>query len=332
MKNIHILPTLQESEYFINKQGILSKSYSLKRNRAVYFYITSDEEIKDGDWVIWIGKDNQSFLKKVIDERDGEWLLSSTYDMWVEKDKTKKIILTTDQDLIKDGVQPIPDKFLGWFVKNPSCGNVEVEEMKCTGQCWKFIESDYEDTCTSGCELKGEYKIIIPKEESKQIYYNTVGRENGVNVIKGQFNTQKEALDLANELNEKGLGVYYDWRETLIKEEPKQECKGSFKDCFKPLDECVCHTMKQESLEEDKHYLDSYGCTKSEFELSLKFKRETIEEATERFAKRTYTKKDMIEASKYGYNFHKTTQFPEQDFEDSCIRNTQQWLTQFKNK
>ena len=33
-------------------------------------------------------------------------------------------------------------------------------------------------------------------------------------------------------------------------EEPKQECKGSFKDCFKPLDECVCDTIKQETLED----------------------------------------------------------------------------------
>ena len=59
--------------------------------------------------------------------------------------------------------------------------------------------------------------------EPKQIYYNTVGRENGKFVIKGQFNTQKEALDLANELNKKFPDLYYDWNETLIKEEPKQE-------------------------------------------------------------------------------------------------------------
>ena len=45
-----------------------------------------------------------------------------------------------------------------------------------------------------------------------------------------------------------------------------------------------------------------------------------------------YSKEDMIEASKYGYNFHKTTSFPQQDFEDSCVRNTQQWLLKFKNK
>ena len=31
---------------------------------------------------------------------------------------------------------------------------------------------------------------------------------------------------------------------------PTSQCKGSFKDCFKSLDECVCDNMKQETLEE----------------------------------------------------------------------------------
>lgn len=60
-----------------------------------------------------------------------------------------KIILTTDQDLIKDGVQAIDDEFLQWIVKNPSCERVEV---KCYS---KFNDGDFTD-----------YKIIIPKEES----------------------------------------------------------------------------------------------------------------------------------------------------------------------
>lgn len=47
---------------------------------------------------------------------------------------------------------------------------------------------------------------------------------------------------------------------------------------------------------------------------------------------RSYSEEDMINASKYGYNFHKTTQFPNQEFEDSCINNTKQWLTTFKKK
>jgi len=62
----------------------------------------------------------------------------------------KKIILTTDQNLIKDGVQAIDDEFLEWFVKNPSC-----EEVKVEGHIYKGQDET-------------EYKIIIPKEEQKQ--------------------------------------------------------------------------------------------------------------------------------------------------------------------
>lgn len=47
-------------------------------------------------------------------------------------------------------------------------------------------------------------------------------------------------------------------------------------------------------------------------------------------SRRNFTYEEMIKASKYGYEFHKNTSFPEQNFEDSCIRNTQQWLTTFK--
>jgi hypothetical protein len=38
----------------------------------------------------------------------------------------KKIILTTDQDLIAEGIQPIDDTFLQWFVNNSSCEFVDV--------------------------------------------------------------------------------------------------------------------------------------------------------------------------------------------------------------
>jgi hypothetical protein len=62
-----------------------------------------------------------------------------------------KIILTTDQDLIKDGVQPIDNEFLEWFVKNPSCKWVEVKPI----------------LSNNGRAFYG-YKIIIPQEEPKQ--------------------------------------------------------------------------------------------------------------------------------------------------------------------
>jgi hypothetical protein len=170
MENIFILPTSKPSRlgYYTDPKDtqlyILSNGNKIgdyKPNwKPQNIYITSGEEIKEGNWVIWFGKDNQPFLKKVIDERDSEWLLSSTYDMWVEKDKPKKIILTTDQDLIKDGVQAINDDFLEWIVKNPNCKFVKIESNKCLvkrGGC-DCSEMDM------GCQCLG-YLIIIPKEE-----------------------------------------------------------------------------------------------------------------------------------------------------------------------
>lgn len=48
--------------------------------------------------------------------------------------------------------------------------------------------------------------------------YRTIGREEEGNfVIKGEFNTQEEALDLANKLNEEQHEFYYDWCEIEIK-------------------------------------------------------------------------------------------------------------------
>jgi hypothetical protein len=68
----------------------------------------------------------------------------------------KKIILTTDQDLIKDNVQAIDDEFLKWFVKNPSCEEVGIEPLIAG-----FVDDEpsyYENM----------HDIIIPKEEPKQ--------------------------------------------------------------------------------------------------------------------------------------------------------------------
>jgi hypothetical protein len=209
MRNIQVLPTdkpsrLAGSEYITNVQGIDKRVFKFKLwnkfidnkdlKAAGYIphniYITSDEEIQEGV--------NQWYLDKFLNKpyRSG----GAQYG-----EKQNVIILTTDTDLIKDGVQALEDEFLQWFVQNPSCEKVEVQKWSSLAECGY------------------SYHIIIPKEEPKKIYYNTVGRENGVNVVKGQFNTQKEALDLANELNRKFPDLYYDWRETLIKEEPKQE-------------------------------------------------------------------------------------------------------------
>jgi hypothetical protein len=146
MKNTHIFST--DKPTFLHKStktGILRKSSAcindMKQAQGMNIYITSDEEIKEGDWILDTVNDIIEKVKFISKGKliNGCWVLKSC----------KKIILTTDQDLIADGVQAIDDEFLEWFVQNPSCEVVEVQK-------W-FDGLDFL-----------EYKIIIPKEEPKQ--------------------------------------------------------------------------------------------------------------------------------------------------------------------
>ena len=158
MKNIHILPTDKPSRLHLwtdengTRLELCDLEYSHTRNTQ-NIYITSDEEIKEGDWVAFTN------LKKWVpfEYLSGDLIGSE-----------KKIILTTDQDLIKDGVQAIDDEFLEWFVKNPSCESVAVKQE--LGVCLN-CEWNY-DSCpnTEEC-LKDNYKIIIPQEEPNKTHH-----------------------------------------------------------------------------------------------------------------------------------------------------------------
>lgn len=106
-------------------------------------YITNDEEIKEGDWILDLD------LKKAIKADSLKVITSTKSKCWYYK----KIILTTDATLIVDGVQAIDDEFLEWFVKNPSCEWVDAKY-----KYWKEVNN-------VGWY---EYKIIIPQEEPKK--------------------------------------------------------------------------------------------------------------------------------------------------------------------
>jgi hypothetical protein len=54
----------------------------------------------------------------------------------------RKIILTTDQELIKDGVQAIDDEFLEWFVNNTSCDRVEIKTI-IDAFYWYWIQNNH---------------------------------------------------------------------------------------------------------------------------------------------------------------------------------------------
>ena len=118
MKNIHILPTDKPSRLHLwtDEKGtrleLCELVYSHTRNTQ-HLYITSDEEIKEGDYVSYPTLKNWVPVKYLGGDLTGG---------------EKKIILTTDGDLIKDGVQKIDDEFIEWFVKNPRCEWVEVKK------------------------------------------------------------------------------------------------------------------------------------------------------------------------------------------------------------
>lgn len=105
MKNIHILPT-EDKLFKLSEYDEPNVDYAQNQN----IYITSDEKIKKEDWFL-----DDTYKQPMKYFGEGSLLISS-----------KKIILTTDQDLIKDGIQAIDDEFLEWFVKNPSCEFVDI--------------------------------------------------------------------------------------------------------------------------------------------------------------------------------------------------------------
>jgi len=144
MKNIHVLPTDKPSRLLITiPKGnlLLSKKYTMGSHwENKHIYITSDEEIKDvrphkGKWQL-----------------EQEQILNKFPTYLTDLSECKLVIMTTDQELIKDGVQAIDDTFLEWFVKNPSFEFVEVVDN------WNSPRIDAYD-----------YKIIIPQEETKGI-------------------------------------------------------------------------------------------------------------------------------------------------------------------
>jgi hypothetical protein len=145
MKNIHVLTTNKPSRLFYNVGGSLLYESFFKHN-GVNIYITSNEEIpKIRDFALCSNGNIVKVHENNVNNRFVEnWL---------------KIILTTDLELIKDGIQAIDDKFLRWFVENPNCEEVNIKQHynSCQGEC---------GICDNSCGLY--YMLITPKEESKE--------------------------------------------------------------------------------------------------------------------------------------------------------------------
>jgi len=156
MKNIHVLPTDKPSRLHTYK-GVLNLATgefvapTIVKNDLINLniYITSDEEIKEGNYVVVSCSEVNIEEVRIVTGYYNEQFLFDDKSQ-IHMDYCKKIILTTDQNLIKDGVQSIDDEFLEWFINNPSCEFVEVENEMVASKLSSIERWDY------------EYKIIIP--------------------------------------------------------------------------------------------------------------------------------------------------------------------------
>ena len=176
MKNIHVIPTNKPSRLHFDGELFLCSNYQV-RKRINYnvegrnIYITSDEEAEEGDWVI--------YRNSVFKIERGDDVLFDLINV-----DFRKVILTTDQDLIKDGVQAIDDEFLEWFVENPTCEEVEVIELK-----YKSVKTNYTHSLRWG--------IIIPQEEHKPEFCDNCNNDVCCCIIKERRMYSEEDLKRA---------------------------------------------------------------------------------------------------------------------------------------
>jgi hypothetical protein len=152
MKNIFLIPTENSSRLSI-KDGVLILHRQQWRKGTQNIHITSDSKFVREEYIT----DGIEAIKATPKLVDAQGL--------VDRRDWKKILMTTDPDLIKDGVHPIGEEFLQWFVENPTCIKVEVVYglFNPMGR-----QVDPNDLGQNHSKCVWKYKIITTKEEQKQ--------------------------------------------------------------------------------------------------------------------------------------------------------------------
>jgi hypothetical protein len=232
MKNIYLLPTDKPSRlfeilnfnYIFDSQNKYSDEYKkLHKWRSKHIYITSDEEIKEGEWFITTG----GYLHRCHTKNSKTiYYVTNSGGIAIGAEYCKKVILTTDEDLIVSGVQAIDNTFAEWFVKNPSCEWVEVEIKPMFPMYSTFIESIDNPPFYGNLERK----IIILQEEPKQetleeaalnySIYNEQANKAIQEAVKFGAKWMKERM-----YSEENMLAFLDWSKSTNKEKSEYELK-----------------------------------------------------------------------------------------------------------
>lgn len=137
MKNIHLIETDKPSRIHMTSQNelVLCDLYFGKNTiNGQHTYVTSDKQINEGDWcysipkgvLFKVGSKYESTSGVVLVEDLDTSLLKRGPSLEITESDCRKVILTTDNELIKDNVQEIDDNFLSWFIKNPNTEKVTI--------------------------------------------------------------------------------------------------------------------------------------------------------------------------------------------------------------
>jgi hypothetical protein len=263
-KNIWLVPTKEESVLHLefghnwkSKWAIFekpTKTPDIITSVPHNIYITSNEEPKLDEWGINIK--NLALFK-------GGGFTSDEYS----KDCFRKIILTTDNLLIKEGVQAISYEFLQLFKDKIICEFVEVKkEYLSNDGIWKevLLPSEWE------VNTKIKYKISIPKEEvERSITITNISKKEKPN--KNWFHTgeiieAKKEQPLTKEFSDK-LEVLVSKTPSKWEEESNKRFEN--KETLKKLSTDYLHSVvdgKRNTGYADEDFENGFKCQQKQIE------------------------------------------------------------------
>jgi hypothetical protein len=218
MKNIFLIPTPKESRLWrdLDSNKLRFDNISTPNSNECtkcsneYMYITTDSKFVRDEYIT----DGIEVIKATPKLVNAQGL--------VDRRDWKKIIITTDPELIEDGIHPIGEEFLKWFVENPTCIKVEVVYglFNPMGR-----QVDPNDLGQNHSKCVWKYKILFSKK----------------NFYCGDEVDYGEQCDFQCDRCVDATGVDYGY---LPKEEPKQ---GTMSEAIKQV---ISNQLKQETLED----------------------------------------------------------------------------------
>jgi hypothetical protein len=165
MKNLFVLPTPKPSRLQLKMDNTfhIENGQSIPLRSYQHIYIISDETFNKDSWCLHQIQ-HEYYLTKAHEDNA---LLHY------------KVILTTDPELIKNGVQAISDTFLEWFIKHPTCEQVDVIYglFNPMGR-----QVDPMNLTQNHSECVWKYQIMIKEtiEEASERLFNDFQKENQI--------------------------------------------------------------------------------------------------------------------------------------------------------